>query len=215
MNNANICVFDFETGGINPDTCCPLFIAAKIYHARTLEQLPGAEFKSLMKPEDGEWKGISSDALKLNRITIDELKTAPDRKTVWKQFCAFVDKFNPKSNNVWTAPIAAGMNILNYDLIIVDRLCKEIGRLDKEGKSNLFNRKLVWDLLQILGLWYENSPILDKLNMDVIREHFGMSKEEAHGANWIDTDQEAELILRFIRLHRNLFDKVPGLKGKI
>lgn len=217
MNSANLCVFDFETGGKNPQTCVPLFVAARIFHPRNLAPVPGGDFQSLMRPKDDEWGFLGTkdgkEALQINRIAEAQLRDAPERAMVWQQFCSFLDRFNAKPGNVWTAPIACGMNILGFDLLIVDRLCREIGRMDKEGKPNIFNRKLVFDLLHILGLWFENRPEMDKLNMDAVRDHFGISAEGAHGANMVDVEQEGSLILRFLKLHRKLFERVPGLQG--
>ena len=213
MNFRDIIVFDFETGDKDPHTCVPVFLAARVYGARNLQPVPGGEFKSLMRPRDDEWKLLKKDAMDFNKITREQLEAAPDREQAWKSFVAFVNRFNKKPGSPFTAPIPAGMNINGFDLVIIQRLADEYGPVDKQGRQALFNQVFTIDLLPTLFLWYENQNCLPKFSMDTVREHFGLSGEGAHGANMVDVDQEGEMITRFLRLHRRMFERVPGLLG--
>lgn len=211
INTADIIVFDLETGSVDPKTTIPLSLSAIVYNARNLDPIAGATFDSLMKPKEDEWDKIQDEALNINGITLDELRAAPDREAVWNQFVSFVKRF--KKGNFHTGyPIAAGQNIKNFDLIIIDRLCQEFGPVDKEGKQNLFNRRFQLDLLDFAFAWFENQQEPKNFKLDTLREYFGLSKEGAH-TSLVDVEQSGELITRFLRLHRRLFGMVPGLKG--
>ena len=132
MNYNDICVFDFETGSRNPNTTQPIQIAAVMIHGRKLTVQPNGYFESLIKPlkdEDAIAAGVDTledEALAINKKTKSELSKAPHPKTVWHRFNKYIEKFNFKKSS-WTAPIAAGHNIENFDMIIAERLCKEYG----------------------------------------------------------------------------------------
>ena len=210
INNNNIIVFDFETGSVDPHTTVPLSLSAMVYNPRNLEPISGATFDSLMRPKDDEWDKIEDAALKVNGLKRDELAKAPEREAVWNQFVGFVNRFR-KNKSHTGAPIPAGQNIKGFDLIIIERLCQEHGPL-KKGRQDLFNTRTQIDLLDISFLWFENQKIPENYRFDTLREHFGLSKEGAHSSK-VDVEQTGEMIMRFIRLHRRMFDRVPGLKG--
>ena len=211
MNTADIIVFDFETGSVDPSTTIPLSLSAIAYSARSLEPVPGAVFDSLMRPKDNEWGLVQDGALKVNGLTREQLRDAPDREAVWAQFVSFVSRFS-KGKGPTGAPIPAGQNIKGFDLVITDRLCREHGQVDKNGKPNLWNRRHQIDLLDIMFLWFENQKEPSNFKFDTLRDYFGMSKEGAHSSK-VDVEQTGEMIMRFLRLHRRMFSRVPGLKG--
>jgi DNA polymerase III epsilon subunit-like protein len=194
-------VFDFETGGLDPNHNEAIQVAGKAYNARTLEPYPaeqGGEFCSLMKPlypdrlEDG--------ALKVNKKTREELMVAPDQGVVWNQFVDWVGRWNPKKTK-WTAPIACGKNIRGFDLKFVTVLnnlhCK------KKDKTVLFNERKQVDLEDFTFFWFENSADLENEKMDTLRKYFSMSMDGAHDA-LVDVRQTGALIMKFLKLHRQL-----------
>ena len=211
INNIDYIVFDFETGSADPHTTVPLSLAAMAFNARNLEPIAGATFDSLMRPNEDEWDKLQEAALKINGITREELREAPERKAVWESFVGFVNRFR-KGKTHTLAPIPAGQFIKGFDLVIIDRLCQAYGPTDKEGRQNLFNRRNQVDLVDLTFAWYENSNVLPNFKLDTLREHFGMSKEGAHTA-LVDVQQSGELIMRFLKLHRTMYSRVPGLKG--
>jgi len=182
-----------------------------VYNPRNLDPIPGATFNSLIRPLDSDWDLIQDEALKVNGLKREELAEAPERRAVWEAFVGFVNRFR-KGKHPITAPIAAGANIRNFDLVIIDRLCKEYGPVDKEGRQGLFNPRDRLDVLDFAFSWFENQREPKKYNMDALRAHFGLSTEGAHSA-LVDVQQSGELITRFLKLHRKLFGRVPGLRG--
>ena len=63
---------------------------------------------------------------------------APLPKTVWKKFEDFCNKFNFRGSS-YTAPIAAGYNIIGFDLPIAQRMCEMYGTTDVKGRQAIFN----------------------------------------------------------------------------
>lgn len=196
-------VFDFETGGLDPESCEVIEIAALAVNGVTLEPYDDI-FKSLIKPvvqkEDGSFPNLNKDAMEVNRIPIDELKTAPDMKTVMKQFCNYCEQFSRSKNkrSSWDLPIPAGKNIRNFDVPILKRLAK-CYKFDYP----LHNVRLV-DLDDQLFGWFENAPDeLPSISMNKIRPYFGLSDKDAHRAE-VDVYQTTELIVKFIKLQRNV-----------
>jgi DNA polymerase III epsilon subunit-like protein len=69
MANGNyLAIFDFETGGVNPESCEVLSLGAVIVHPRKLEIVEGGEFYSVIKPEDRA--NVSPDALAHHKESI-------------------------------------------------------------------------------------------------------------------------------------------------
>ena len=55
--------------------------------------------------------------------------------------------------------------------------------------------------------WFENDDSLKSYSMDNLRDYLGISKEGAHDA-LKDVRDTAEVLIRFMRLHRNIASKV-------
>lgn len=213
MNNLYYIVFDFETGGLKSDYHEAIEIAGKAYHPRTLEPIPkemGGEFVSLMKPMYPD--RLDAKALEVNGRTVEELMKAPDQKVIWNEFINWVGTFN-KEGTKWGAPIACGKNIRKFDLLFADELNKK--HSPKKDKTVLFNERTQLDLEDFLFHWFENSTDLVNaktkkldLKMDTIRPYFGLSMDGAHQA-MTDVVQTGELIMRYLKLYRDLFKRVP------
>jgi DNA polymerase III epsilon subunit-like protein len=211
MNDLNIVVFDFETGGLDPNFHEAIQVAGKAYHPRTLEPYPveeGGEFCTLMKPLYPD--RLQDEALAVNGKTRDMLlgnpdkgiEPPPDQKAAWNSFVTWVNGWNTgEKKTVYKAPIAAGKNIRNFDLKFVEVLnrlhCK------KKDKTVLFNSRRQLELEDYLFSWFENSGEMPNEKMDTVREYFGMSREGAHDA-LVDVRQTGELLMKFLKLHREL-----------
>lgn len=203
VNNNVIIVFDFETGGLDVATLEPVQIAGLALDPRTLQ--PIDHFVSYMKPLD--FDNLHPKAMEKNNIPVEKLREAPVQELVWGQFAAWCKKHRRKGPT--TAPIAAGKNILRFDLPIADRLCRTYGHTDKAGKPNIFNDRPILDLEELAWLWFESTDELPNYKMDTLRDYFGLSKEGAHDA-LVDTTQTAELLRRFLALHRKLKARKNG-----
>jgi DNA polymerase III epsilon subunit-like protein len=207
-------VFDFETDGVDPHTCNPVQVAAIAIDPRKLEIIPNSEFNMMMRPPGIEKPEYTQDEKRMDTIqwhanlrgvTTDEViqkwKDAPDQEYAWKQFSSYVDKFNFKKND-WFAPIACGANIREFDLPIAARLN------EKHKVSRLFWNRDKVDLLDMCFLWFnwvDDAP--KNYKVDTLRDHFGMSKENSHDALQ-DVKDCASLIIRFLKLHNNLAQKI-------
>tara|TARA_R110000751_G_scaffold95018_1_gene185513 strand:+ start:4443 stop:5120 length:678 start_codon:yes stop_codon:yes gene_type:complete len=209
MSNRDIIVFDFETGGRNPVTCQPTQLAALALDGRNF-RLKG-EFNSEIWAETDDDKAIKKGlgpieegALKVTGMTREQISKAPKPKAVWKKFCTFVDKYNWKGTSFF-APIPAGYNILGYDMIIVDRLCKEYGPFDDQRqKQKLFHQIYKIDMMDNYYMWTEGDPSVKSRSMDAIRERTGMSAENAHDALQ-DVKDTANLMIKFMKTHRAVY----------
>lgn len=198
VNTRTIVCFDFETGGLDVPTLEPLSIAAVAIDPRSLRVKD--EFSSLMRPVDRN--NVDPQALKINGLDLEECCRAPEQGLVWGEFARFVKRHNPGKGH-FTAPIPAGQNVRKFDLPIADRLCRTHGQVDKDGFPNLFNRMDLLDLKEILWWWFESDDELPSYSMKQIRPYFGITEDGAHTAE-VDAKQTADLIIRFLRLHRKL-----------
>jgi DNA polymerase III epsilon subunit-like protein len=198
MNNCNIACFDFETGGLDTNTCPVIQVAATIVNPRTLEPIPNATFSSMMCPSDEDFQLIQDGALAVNKKTREEIKAAPIEGLVWKQFCEFIQRYRTSDG----LPIPAGKNIRGFDLPIAERLCKKHGFWDKKhNRNNIWHWRYVIELEDFLFYWFEDSNELSSYSMDNIRPYFGITSEGAHDA-LVDVQQTVKLITKFMRLHR-------------
>ena len=211
MNNCNIVCFDFETGGLDTQTCPVIQVAAIAIDARSLDPIPGAEFKSMIQPmTEKEFNAIEDGALAVNKKTREEIKAAPLESLVWQQFTEFVLKYKTNDGN----PIPAGQNIKGFDLPISHRLCKKHGPWNKKkNQQTLWNWRNHIDLIDYTFAWFENSNDLPNNKLDTLRPYFGLSLEGSHDA--LKDVQDCWAILgKFLKLHRYLAPRV-SFKGAL
>lgn len=221
MLTKKICVFDFETDGSNPDICSPVQLAAVIVDPIKLEIVPDSEFNVTCKPEvmekDAEYryetdimdfharvKGCSQEDI------YDQWKQYQSQDVAWQSFITYLEKYhcgNRKKKTMFSAPIAAGYNINRFDMKIIGRLCHKYKNIDaKENNPNIFYPRDVLDIMNLVFYWFENSD-LKSYSLDNMREYLGINKEGAHDA-LKDVQDCAEILIRFLRLHRNLGKKI-------
>jgi DNA polymerase III epsilon subunit-like protein len=225
----DICLYDFESGSINPRTTQPLELAAVMIDARKLEIIKDSLFCSKIKPlsdEDAVKKGldpIQKSALAVNNLSLAELDKAPDEKTVWNNFIQYQYRFNIKKDT-WNAAISCGFNITNFDKYIVDRLCKTYGPWDdKKQQQKIFNPVQSIDLKDITFLMNENNPEVDRNNFDTIRSWLNLDMDSiahhltddsmrgAHSAA-VDVLQGAEVLCKMMKLIRH-WSKKTDFRG--
>jgi DNA polymerase III epsilon subunit-like protein len=214
MNFNDIIFFDFETGSRNGKKTQPTQLAAIAINGRHLKIQDGGEFNSLIKPILDDEKAIEAgldpiqdEALKITRKTREELAEAPEERVVWDKFVSFVNQYNYKGGK-WNAPIAAGYNNNGFDDFIIDRLSEKYGPWDKEYDTNkLFHPRDNIDVMKYVWTWTENNNSIRSISMDNMRKWMGMSTEGAHDA-LVDVRQGAELLIKFLKLHRAFANKV-------
>lgn len=220
INYNKICVFDFETDGSDPRVCSPVQIAAVMIDPIKLEIISNSEFNINFKPEvieenenyeyqtdildfHAKVKGCSKDQV------LSEWKQYPKQSHSWEMFVNYLDKYHTRTSkkSQFSAPIAAGYNIYRFDLPIIDRLSAKYSNTNKEGKSDIFYPRDVIDCINLVFYWFEHNNDLKSYSLDTVREYFGIDKEGAHDAIK-DVKDTAEIIIRFMRLHRNLSSKI-------
>ena len=220
INYNKICVFDFETDGSDPKQCSPVQIAALMIDPIKLEIIPKSEFNIFFKPEvlasDDNYV-YTTDILdfhaRVKSCSKDEVlsqwKNYPSQEHSWKLFVNYLDMYHTRSSkkSQFTAPIAAGYNINRFDLKIIDRLSVKYGNTNKEGTSSVFFPRDVVDIMNLIFYWFEYNNDLKSYTLDSVRDYVGLSKEGAHDA-LKDVKDCAEILIRFLKLHRNLAQKI-------
>ncbi len=215
MNFNYIAVIDTETTAKDETRCAAVQLAAKIIDGRNLEPVVGGEFNMFMKPYKGAF--IDPETVRfhanLKGKTQEEIladwETYPDAKIVWPEFLKFLRKYHTKQTmqTKWTAPVAAGANILNFDLPILNRYNIMYGDKTENGVKPMFHARDKIEMLQWFFIWFENNGQINSYSMDNMREYFGMSKDGAHDA-LVDVQQCSEIIIRFMKLQRGVAAKV-------
>ena len=209
MASRDIIVFDFETGSRNPKTTQPTQLAALALDGRNfkLKGTFNSEIKPILNDEKAVEAGldpIEDEALRITGKTRTQLHKAPTLKSVWNKFVKFVDQYNWKGTQ-WFAPIPAGFNIIGFDLIILDRLCREFGPYDKDRQQQkLFNKIHKIDVMDNVFLWTEGDPSVKSISMDSLRDRMGFSKENAHDALQ-DVKDTANIMIKFMKTHRAVY----------
>ena len=220
INYNKICVFDFETDGSDPKTCSPVQIAAVIIDPIKLEIIPNSEFNINFKPEvleqnddyvyttdildfHGKVKGCAKEDV------LNEWKNYPKQQQSWNMFVNYLDKYHSRSSkkSQFSAPIAAGYNINRFDLKIIDRLSQKYNNVNKENISDIFYPRDIIDVMNLVFYWFEHNSDLKSYSMDNLREYFGIDKDGAHDAIK-DVKDTADIMIRFMKLHRNVASKV-------
>jgi DNA polymerase III epsilon subunit-like protein len=221
-NLQKICVFDLETDGVNPDLCSPVQIAAVMVDPLKLEIVKDSEFNITVKPlileEKPEYVYSDSDVLdfhaKVKGSTKDQIleswKAYQKQEHGWNMFISYLEMYHIRSNgkkSCFTAPIAAGYNINRFDLRIIERLSQKYNNLNKEGRSSLFYPRDVIDIMNLVFYWFEGNSELKNYTLDNLRDYLGIDKEGAHDA-LKDVQDTANILIRFLKLHRSLSNKI-------
>lgn len=221
MNNNTIIVFDLETGSANPHKCQPTQIAAIALHSRKLTVEPNGIFNSEICPIFDDEKAIAmgldplqDKALEITRKTREGLAQAPPLGIVWNKFVNFVNQFNYKKSS-WTAPIPCGYNIINFDMPIIQRLCTQMGQVDKEGKQNLFNSIFKIDVMDMVFGWTENNPEIKSRSLAKMAEYYGLPTENIENAHDAlqDVKNTANIAIKFLEFQRNIANKTKFEKA--
>ena len=212
MANRDFIIFDFETGSRNPHRTQPTQIAALALDGRNLAVK--GQFNSEIQPIFDDEKAIAlgldpveDEALKITNKTRDQLAEAPSIKSVWAKFTKFVLQYNWKGDAFFN-PIPVGFNIIGFDLIIVDRLCREYGPYDNERKQQkLFSKVYKIDIMDNIFTWTESDPSVRSISMDSLRERMGLSSNGAHDALQ-DVKDEANIFIKLLKTHRAVYQNL-------
>ena len=221
MNSNTYLCYDLETTGPNPYYDIPIEIAAIALKPRTLESYKDnlgqdITFYSLVQiPEeflkaaeaDPKKKASLEGALKINNKTLDDLAEAPDLKTVWRNFVNFCQQYSSKPSDSWRSVIPVTYNGNGFDNVMIDRLAKEFGDVDGEGRSIVFHKNLSVDLYQDMFRWTENSTKPGRLNLDTIRKWTKYPEGAAHTAMY-DAYTVKHLFCRLQKKQREISQKV-------
>jgi DNA polymerase III epsilon subunit-like protein len=220
INYNKICVFDFETDGSDPKSCSPVQIAAIMVDPISLSIIPDSEFNIFFKPEvlenDDNYK-YTTDILdfhaKVKGCSSDDVLKSwykyPQQNQSWNMFTNYLDKYHSRTSkkSQFSAPIAAGYNIHRFDLKIIERLSQKYNNVNKEKNSDLFFPRDTLDVMNLVFYWFERNNELKSYSMDSLRDYFGISKDGAHDA-LKDVKDCAQILIRFMKLHRSLADKI-------
>jgi DNA polymerase III epsilon subunit-like protein len=195
-------------------------IAAVMVDPIHLEIIEGSEFNINFKPEvleNTENYKYETDILefhsKVKGCSQEEVLKSwyqyPKQDHAWKLFVNYLDKYHTRSSkkSQFSAPIAAGYNIYRFDLHIIDRLSKKYGNVNKENRTDLFFPRDVVDAMNLVFYWFEHNNDLKNYTLDTLRDYFGIDKDGAHDAIK-DVKDTAEIIIRFMKLHRNIGQKI-------
>ena len=209
MSYRDYIVFDFETGSRNPQKTQPTQIAALALDGRNfkLKGTFNSEIRPILDDEKAMEKGfdpLEDEALRITGKNREDLAKAPMPKTVWKKFVNFVNQYNWKGTQFF-APIPAGFNIIGFDMIIVNRMCKAYGPYDKDRQQQkLFNKIYKVDMMDNMFMWTEGDPAIKSISMDSLRDRMGLSKENAHDALQ-DVKDTANIMIKFMKTHRSVY----------
>lgn len=214
INLNKICVFDFETDSINPETTNPVELAAVMIDPRKLEIIEGSEFNTDIRPDNikdpnyyqehrdtidfhSRVRGVNHEAI------LARWDAAPSLEQVWANFHSYTDKYhsNQSRKTKFSAPIPAGHNIINFDLPIVKRINERF------KITNMFHARDRIDSLLLSFMWFENMVEPTAYNFDELRGFIGLSKAGAHTALQ-DVKDSAVFITKMFQLHRKIAPKV-------
>jgi len=213
-----IIVFDFETDGVDEQTCQPVQLAAVVINPYKLELMEGEEFSSYMKPDIKDWdKYLEVESVKKciewhannYKCSPDEIvekwKAAPDQEQVWRRFSSFVNKFNSKKTDYF-APIAGGANIRNFDMAILRRLN------EKYKIKTMFWKRDQEDIVELCYhfLTYR-ADCPNNFRMDTLRKYFNVPVNPKANINAHDALQdvydETYILLKFLKMKKYVGEK--------
>ena len=211
INTRWIITFDLETDGKDPNSCNIVQLAAVPIHPRTLEIRKDESFNLNIKPPgidkeeyftEDRMDCIANFHAKNYKCSAEDIiekwKQGVAEKTALKQFSSYLKKYKvaKKPGQWFPAPIPGGINITDFDIVILKRL------YDKHKLAYPFSTVNKMDILHELFWWWENLEEPFDYKMDTIRKFLDMpSHGTAHDA-LVDAIEESEIIVRFMKFHR-------------
>lgn len=212
MNFNNYVVFDFETGGANPNTAEVIEVAGAAIDRKSLKIID--TFEAKMRPENMD--AVEDGALAVTGFIREEVDKYPATSVIWPSFVNWVNKFNTSRGtpSPYNAPIAVGYNIIGYDMPIVRRYCKKYKTSwdDKRADQKLFNQIQMFDIMHHMHYWFENISI-ENLKLTTIRKYMGFSEEEIASAHRAlpDVLDCAKIFTKLVTLQRWMTGEVEDL----
>jgi len=230
MNLNKICVYDWETDGVNPNECNPVQLGAIIIDPRKLSFVEGAEFVSDMRPpgiDEPEYFEAHKSTIewhaKIQKCSVQDVlerwKAAPQQEQVWNTFTSWLSGHHSKQSrqSKFSAPIRAGYNIEDFDDIITLRLATKYGDIEKDGTMKIFHPRDRIDMLRHVWWWFENQIDPASYTMDSMRQYLNINANAgnnlAHDALQ-DVKDEGAMIMKFLKTQRWLTDKLIS-EGKL
>lgn len=210
MNTNHYCVMDFETGGLNTETCQITQICAIMLNPRTLRVEPNGIFNSEVQPIWEEekaiaagWSPVDQKALDKTRKTKEKLNESPPFKIVWEKYLQFHKKFNP-TRSMYKAPIMVGYNIINFDMPITERLCQKFGPTYKD-RGALFSSMHCYDVFDMFEGYTENNPNIQGMTLLDCAKWMGIKVDEnsLHDA-LTDVKVTANIFVKLLHLQREV-----------
>lgn len=215
-----ICVFDLETDGSDPLVCSPVQIAAIMVDPIKLEIIEDSTFNLMIKPEkleedpkhkyDSDILGFHARVRGCDHSSIlESWSSSIGQKQGWNMFVSYLEKYHSRSSKKtqFSAPIASGYNINRFDLKIINRLSIKYGNVNNEKQTDLFQPRDTLDIMNLAYYWFKNIEEIQSLALDNIRDYLGINKDNAHDALKDVTDC-ANILIRFLKLHKNLANKI-------
>ena len=219
MNNRWIIVFDWETDGSDPAKCSPVELAAIPIEPRTLSIKTDRAFQVVIKPPSIGKEAYFTDDIKKTiawhakqrgtdeESIIEAWKKGKTQKMAWKSFCNYCKGFNiEKSRGNWyPEPIAAGYNIVGFDLPICKRM--EV----KHKTKSPFSKVNKFDVMDLVFGWFENLDEPADGKLTTLCKFLGVEVDQAHEA-YSDTLATAKILVKFLEFQRRQA-KVDKFKG--
>lgn len=214
MQYNQICVVDLETCSNRTSDTEIVQIGAKIINPRNLTTYSHGEFFSTMRVLDEHH--IQESALVAIHKTREEILVGPEPGEVWHCFTEWLKQWyiKGKTSDIWCAPIAAGHNIIHFDLPILNRYALEYGTTREHPNGEivpaLFHPIINYDSIHLVAYWSENLKQPGKLGMDYLRKFMGYSKERSEVAHNAleDVRDEAALLIKLLGLSRGIAPRV-------
>lgn len=220
----SVIIFDFETDGLDVNTCNPVELAAIAIDLRNLQIIPDSEFSVFICPDDVDKPDYIKNHYQTIKWHADLHKTTPKdivacwkkkgikEKIAWEMFMEYCKKYRlgTKYNQ---SPLPGGQNIVNFDIPILNRLCAKYKTSSPFPK--IHGTRDNFDLMNIAPFWFlfsSNPP--ENFKLDTMRDYFGMSKKGAHEAI-TDVRQCSELIIKFLHLYKTLTPRIEMLNRQI
>lgn len=207
-------VFDFETTSRDKETCEVWQIGAMAIRPRDLKPYD-THFKMTMqalRPEEAD-----PESLALSRMTIERIMDEGVHPSVgWQKFADWVGQFNLGGKpDLFSAPVPAGHNIVNFDLPIYERYAKAYKTLKhdkflRRDVPGIFNALRHYDTMQMIGGWTENLKEPRSISLVNLRKYMGVDQasiDKAHDA-LEDVIFTTDLLVKLLRLQRKLSPRV-------
>lgn len=173
MAQPNYIVFDFETGGLDPNSHQITEVGMLVCNGVTLKTI--ATYQTYVKAYSSDLR-IDPVALQKSGVSMTDVMSGKEGKVVVREMIAFAKQHTPRGFSA--KPVLVGHNVMGFDRHFAEKLFTLHGK-DLYGT---FSKELIDTLPLARLIWGDSKDDVTAMRLDIVCGKAGIKLTNAHSA---------------------------------